>query len=140
MTQFSSKGFSLISTQVRGEAEMHLNKRYITFTRSLLEEMGNPSYVQLLLNAKDGIFALRVCKPNAESAYKLSKSEGATKKSKYCSTSSVLSAIITSLGKNWDESKYYGFRGLYYPSEKAMEFNLNHFHTRNVESFIRHRG
>lgn len=137
MKQFNSTNFETVSIIRRGEAEMHLNKRYMTFTKSLLEDMDCPSYVRILINAKSREFALQACKASDENAYKFSQPKGIQKEAKYCCTASVRDAVIAAMGKDWNENKFYGFKGTYFPDDKAMVFELKDGYTRNVESFRR---
>ena len=60
MTQLNFDDFNVISLYTRGVAEMHLNKKYVTFTRALLEEMGCPAYVRLLLNPNKNIMPMLI--------------------------------------------------------------------------------
>lgn len=139
MIQFNSIKFDVINIQRHGEAEMQLNKRYMTFTKSLLEEMGWPQYVRPLVSAKDSVFALQACKATDENAYKFSLPRGEQKKAKYCCTASIKMSVIAAMGDKWNESKYYGFRGTYFPDDKAMVFELKDGYIRNIESFRRTR-
>lgn len=137
MKQFNIESFDIISLLRRGEAEMQLNKRYMTFTKSLIEEMGWPPYIRILINAKDGIFALQACKATDENAYKFSRPKGEQKDAKYCCTISVKNSVIAAMGDKWDENKFYGFKGTYFSDAKAMVFELDKFYLRSVESFRR---
>ena len=133
MTNFNIADFDVISIQSSGEAEMHLNKRYLTFTKSLIEEMGCPPYVRVLVNAKDQMVALQACKPTDENAYKFSQPRGLQKKAKYCCRKSIKKSILAVIGNVWDESNFYGCRGLYLPEQKAMIFDMKNIYKRNVE-------
>jgi hypothetical protein len=137
LKQFSIDGFDVISVQRRGEAEMHLNKRYLTFTKSLLEEMGFPAYVRFMVNAKEQMLALKACKNTDENAYKFSLPRDLQKKAKYCQSMPIRKSVFAVLGDNWDESSFYGCRGIYCPDQKAVFFDLSKVFKRNVESFQR---
>lgn len=132
MIKFNIDDFDIINIEKRGEAELQINKRYMTFTRSLLEEMGCPPYVRMLIKEKDGIFAVQECKRNDENAYRFSRPKGEQKESKYCSTFSIKSAVIALMGNMWNESEFYGCKGTYFPDDKAMVFQLKDCYVRNV--------
>lgn len=131
MTQFNLDNFNVISLQKRGESEMQMNKRYITFTKALLEEMGWPPYVRVLINAKDKVLALQVCKVTDENAYKFTQPKEKQRKGKYCSSIPIRNSVTATMGDSYEDDKFYGFKGTYYPEVKAMVFNLN-------EAYLRH--
>jgi len=139
MTEFNRAKYHEISILMRGEAAMHLNKRYLTFTRSLLEEMGCPPYVRFLVSANDRELALQACKPTDENAYKFSQPKGLQKKAKYCSSAPIKESIFAIISDMWDGNGFFGCRGTYFSEQKAMVFDLNKLYMRNVEAFQRKR-
>lgn len=135
MTQMNFDDFNVISIYNRGVAEMHLNKKYITFTRTLLEEMGCPAYVRLLLNPKTRIFALQECKQTDRDAFRFSSPKDELNDARYTSSRVLRSALVAAIGETYQENCYYGFRGTYYPEIKAMVFELKDAYVRNVSAF-----
>ena len=132
MAQFNIGNFVAINIQRRGEAELQINKRYLTFTKSLIEEMGQPEYIRFLTNAKDSAFALQICKATDKDAYKFYLANG---EAKFCCAASVRKSVFALMGEYWDETKFYGCKGTYSAELNATVFDLKNCYIRNVESF-----
>jgi hypothetical protein len=130
--QLDGINFDIIDIPKGGPAEMQINKRYIAFTRSLLEEMGYPEYVFVGINAKEKKFAVKECKESDKRSYKFSRPKGAQKKPKHCMIIPVRKSVITMLGDMWDENKSYACKGKYDPEEKSMIFDLKECYIREV--------
>lgn len=135
MTQLNFDDFNVISIYNYGIAEMHLNKKYITFTKALLKEMGCPAYVRMLLNPKTNVFALQECKQTDHDAFRFSQPKEALKDARYTSSEVLRRALTTAMGKEYQEDCYYGFTGTYHPDIKAMIFELKNAYVRNVSAF-----
>ena len=135
MTQLNFDDFNVISIYSHGLAEMHLNKNYVTFTRALLEEMGCPAYVRLLLNPKTKVFALQECKQTDHDAFKFSRPKGEKHDARYTSSEVLRRALIAAMGDTYKADCYYGFPGTYHPEIKAMVFELKDAYARNVSAF-----
>lgn len=135
MTQLNFDDFNVINLYTRGVAEMHLNKKYVTFTRALLEQMGCPAYVRLLLNPKTKIFALQECKQTDRDAFKFSRPKEEQNDARYTSSEALRRALIAAMGDTYQADCYYGFPGTYHPEMKAMVFELKDAYARNVAAF-----
>ncbi|MEG0305075.1 MAG: hypothetical protein RR576_04955 [Oscillospiraceae bacterium] len=137
MTQLNLDDFDVINICKRGAAEMQLNKRYITFTRALLEKMGCPAYVRLLLNPATRVFALQECKQTDRDAFRFSCPKEELTDPRYTNSQMLRRALVAAMGENYQENCYYGFPGTYHPEMKAMVFELEQAYERNVTGFCR---
>ncbi len=115
--------FKTLDIMVRGEAEMHLTKKYVTFTGALLEEMGNPEYVKLLINPKTKLFALQKCDKNEPRAFCFLPS-GNRKRAKYSGAKVLRETIVSLMGDAYEQNCSYGWKGNYLAQHKAWVFDI----------------
>ncbi len=109
----------------RAVPEMQLNNKYITFTGPLVEQMGSPEYVRLLINPKTNVFAIQKCENAEKYSYRFVTCKGRSLRAKYTSSKILIATIIKAMGDKYETGKYYGWQGDYLPGQKVWVFDIN---------------
>ena len=86
---FDQFKFNVIDVAVKGAADILVNPRGITISRGVIDEMGYPPFVRMLVDNESKVFAVQVCKQSDENAYKFSKPKAEQLKPIYCQTVAV---------------------------------------------------
>ena len=132
LRDFTEFNFTPICVTIMGEPEMQINKKYITFTRSLMGEMGFPEYVRLMTDAENKVFCIKSCKPGEPEAYRFCRQDFQQKEPKYCSSKAVRKTLFALMGDDFPGDESYRVRGTYYKDAQAMVFDLNEMVVRHI--------
>ena len=122
---FSALNFETIDINVNASPDMFVNANGITFTRRVLEEMGYPAHVLCQLDAKNRVFAVRVCKSNEQRAFKFSKPREEQKTTLSVTNKNLLEPIRRCMKDKWKENKRYKIMGFWVADAKTMCFMLD---------------
>ena len=76
---FSSLNFETLDANVNAYPDIFINQNGVTFTKKVVEDMGYPAYILCQLDAKNRVFAIRMCKSNEPRGFKFSKPKGEQK-------------------------------------------------------------
>ena len=104
---------------------MFINQNSVTFTKKVLEDLGYPAYVLCMLDAKEKVFAIRMCKSNEPKGFKFSKPKGEQKGVVTISNRNLLDPLRSITGVEWIAGKRYKVRGFWVADAKTMCFDLN---------------
>lgn len=119
------------------EPDIFINRSSVTFSRSVLEILCFPQYVQYLIDPKNRVFALRSCKGNEPKAKPFSKPKAEQTATISCSVKAFHTALIR-LIPDYAEGKRYKVRGVTNGNEKIVYFfmkdaEVKEFHTKDKE-------
>lgn len=121
---FEQFNFNIIDIASRRTVDILINNKGITISRGVIDELGYPSHVRMLVDSENKVFAIQACKQSDDNAYKFSKPKGEQKKPIHCHTSAVKLAIQNMMEDGWTDDDSYRIKGVYYKDAKAMVFNL----------------
>lgn len=122
--EFNQFSFNVIDVTLKGESDILINTKGITISRGVIEEMGFPSHVRMMIDNENKVFAIQACKQTDENAYRFSKPKGEQKKPVYCHIIAIRNIIRDLMADSWSEKDSYRIKGIYYKDAKAMVFNL----------------
>lgn len=119
---FSKFNFTVIEVSAGTVPQMTVNLNGISFSAKTLEVLGNPEFVQPLLDADNKAFAVRICKEKETRAMRFSKNTQAAGYTSTCNT--IRHAIRHLMGESWKDSMRYEMNGVYFADAKAVVFDL----------------
>ncbi len=90
----------------------------------VIEDLGYPAYVLCQLDAKNCVFAIRMCKSNETRGFKFSKPKGGQKTTVSISNKNLVEAIRAAMKGVWETDKCYRVRGFWVADAKTMCFDL----------------
>lgn len=115
--------FEVIDLGVQGKAELYINATGLTFSKRVAEDMGYPSYIKIMLDKKEKMFAIQACRQDNDKAYKFSKPKTEQKNS-ISLNSFTLRHIVRGTMPEWDKTMRYKIDAIYFPDEKIMLFDF----------------
>lgn len=113
----------VISSKTKAQLTFYPNK--FKFNQFTAPDLGNPPYVQLLIDTNGKNFAIRVCEKGAENAVAFVKRKHSAKPYPVSLACPIASEMIANMMDWHDNSKYYVIPGQKFPEEQAIVFNLN---------------
>lgn len=121
---FGAFNFNIIDITARGTVDILVNSKGITISKGVIDELGYPAYVRMLVDNESKVFAIKVCKQSDENAYKFSKPKSEQIKPIHCHTGAVRQVLRNMMADSWKDEDSYRIKGTYYKDAKAMVFNL----------------
>lgn len=122
---FSALNFETLDANVNAYPDIFINQNGVTFTKKVVEDLGYPAYVLCQLDAKNRVFAVRMCKSNEPRGFKFSKPKGEQKTTVSISNKNLVEPIRSAMGKEWERDKRYRVRGFWVADAKTMCFDLS---------------
>ena len=122
---FSALNFETLDANVNAYPDIFINQNGVTFTKKVVEDLGYPAYVLCQLDAKNRVFAVRMCKSNEPRGFKFSKPKGEQKTTVSITNKNLVEPIRSAMGKEWERDKRYRVRGFWVAEAKTMCFDLS---------------
>ena len=122
---FSALNFETLDANVNAYPDIFINQNGVTFTKKVVEDLGYPAYVLCQLDAKNRVFAIRMCKSNEARGFKFSKPKGEQKTTVSITNKNLVEPIRSAMGKEWERDKRYRVRGFWVADAKTMCFDLS---------------
>lgn len=122
---FSALNFETLDANVNAYPDIFINQTGVTFTKRVVEDMGYPAYILCQLDAKNKVFAIRMCKSNEPRAFRFSKPRGEQKTTVSISNKNLIEPIRGSMEGVWEPDKRYRVRGFWVADAKTMCFDLS---------------
>lgn len=113
----------VISSKTKAQLSFYPNK--FKFNQFTAPDLGNPPYVQFLIDTNGKNFAIRVCEKTDENALAFVKRKQSAKAYPVSLACPIAADMIANLMDWHDDTKYYVIPGQKFPDEKAIVFNLN---------------
>ena len=107
---FSALNFETLDANVNAYPDIFINQNGVTFTKKVVEDLGYPAYVLCQLDAKNRVFAVRMCKSNEPRGFKFSKPKGEQKTTVSITNKNLVEPIRSAMGKEWERDKRYRVR------------------------------
>ena len=96
-----------------------------TFTKKVLDDLNYPAFVLCQLDAKNKVFAVRMCKSSEQRGYKFSKPKGEQKATVSITNKNLVDPIRAAMEGVWQSDKRYRVRGFWVADAKTMCFDLS---------------
>ncbi len=122
---FSALNFETLDANVNAYPDIFINQNGVTFTKKVVEDLGYPAYVLCQLDAKNRVFAVRMCKSNEPRGFKFSKPKAEQKATVSITNKNLVEPIRSAMGKEWERDKRYRVRGFWVADAKTMCFDLS---------------
>ena len=107
----------------RSASILTVNGNSVKLNTQTQTELGNPEYIQFLVNPKDKQIAIRGCKENDEGACLYCKG-GVASKYAYRAAQPAVVAMIRKL-TGWGEKESWNVPAVYFADEKALIYDLS---------------
>lgn len=120
---FSNITLKVIDINMNSDPDMYVNQNGITFSKRVLEDMNNPTYVQYCTDIENSVFAVRACKGTESRAVSFVKGHNEQPKTISC-TNKNIHEVITRLIPNYQAKKRYKVAGHYDSENKIMYYDL----------------
>lgn len=120
---FSSINLKVIDINMNNNPDMYVNQNGITFSKRVLEDMNNPTYVQYCVDVEQSVFAVRACKGTESRAVPFSKGSGEQSKTISCGNKNI-HEVVTRLIPDYQTKKRYKVEGHYDSENKIMYYDL----------------
>jgi len=121
---FSELNFETLDANVNAYPDIFINLNGVTFTKKVVEEMGYPAFVLCQLDAKNRVFAVRMCKSNEGRSIRFSKPKGEQKSTVSIANKNIVEPIRKVMADSWERDKRYRVRGFWVADAKTMCFEL----------------
>lgn len=108
---FSSLNFETLDANVNAYPDIFIDQNGVTFTKKVVEDMGYPAYILCQLDAKNRVFAIRMCKSNEPRGFQFSKPKGEQKTTVSISNKNLVEPIRSAMKGVWEQDKRYRVRG-----------------------------
>ena len=115
---FSSLNFEILDANVNAYPDIFINQNGVTFTKKVVEDMGYPAYILCQLDAKNRVFAIRMCKSNEPRGFKFPKPKGEQKTTVSISNKILVEPIRSAMKGVWEQDKRYRVRGFWVADAK----------------------
>lgn len=122
---FNALTFETLDADVNASPDIFINQNGVTFTKKVLDALKYPAYVLCQLDAKNRVFAIRMCKSNEACALKFSKPKGEQKATVSITNKNIVEPIRKAMDGIWEPGKRYKVTGIWVPEAKTMCFDLN---------------
>ncbi len=122
---FNALSFETLDANVNAYPDMFVNVNGVTFTKKVVEDLGYPAYVLCQLDAKNKVFAIRMCKSNEPKGFKFSKPRGEQKGTVSISNKNLLEPLRRCMAESWQPDKRYKVTGFWVADAKTMCFDLS---------------
>ena len=76
---FNALNFEILDANTNAYPDIFINQNGVTFTKKVLDDLNYPAFVLCQLDAKNKVFAVRMCKSSEQRGYKFSKPKGEQK-------------------------------------------------------------
>lgn len=108
--------------KTRSDSVVNITGNLLKFNNATAEELGYPSHIQLLVNAKDKQFAIRGCKEDAPNALPFSKPQE-QQKNPIKFTQAVVVDMIRKMAE-WGVDEKWNIPGAYFAEENAIVYDV----------------
>lgn len=122
---FSKLNFETLDANVNAYPDIFINQNGVTFTKRVVEELNYPAFVLCQLDAKNRVFAVRMCKSNEQRGLKFSKPRGEQKTTVSITNKNIVEPIRKVMEGVWQPDKRYRVRGFWVADAKTMCFDLS---------------
>ena len=106
---FNALNFEVLDANTNAYPDIFINQNGVTFTKKVLDDLNYPAFVLCQLDAKNKVFAVRMCKSSEQRGYKFSKPKGEQK------------ATVSNNNMNSDNSSS-GANSVFAPPENKRTF------------------
>lgn len=121
---FSAFNFEIIDITVAGTPELFVNINGLTINKKAVEDMGYPQNILPLVDVQHKVFAVQACRKDVSRAIHFSKSKEEQNSGVSLQSAGLFNTVRNMMGDAWNPQKRYRIKGIYYPTEKAMLFDL----------------
>ena len=122
--KFENVKFELVDLSVNAAPEMYISTANVLFTRRVLEDLGNPQYVQFCVDPANRIFAVRPCKQKDSKAVDFLKGRTLKPSEGLKFGSKNLHDTLVQLIENYEAGKRYKFIGEYDSESRIMYYDM----------------
>ena len=122
--KFANVKFELVDLSVNAAPEMYISTANVLFTRRVLEDLGNPQYVQFCVDPVNRIFAVRPCKQKDSKAVDFLKGKTLKQAEGLKVGSKNLHDTLVRLIDRYESGKRYKFIGEYDPENRIMYYDM----------------
>ena len=122
--EFSEFNFEIIDITVAGVPELFVNINGLTINKKAVEDMGYPQNVLPLLDVQHKVFAVQACRKDVSRAIHFAKAKEEQNSGVSLQSTGLFNTVRNMMGDAWNPQKRYRVKGIYYPAEKAMLFDL----------------
>lgn len=123
-TLFKELKFEVLPTRALHVPALTVTKTHLRFSISLVNEMGNPLFVRMLLDKENKIFAVQECLNTNESAYKFARHKGLQEKGVACGVRLIHAVVHQLIQDELKTGDRFLVFGDYDKAHKAMVFDL----------------
>lgn len=122
---FFALNFETLDANVNAYPDIYINQNGVTFTKRVVEELNYPAFVLCQLDAKNKVFAVRMCKSNEQKGFKFAKPKGEQKTTVSITNKNLVEPIRMAMEGVWQSDKRYRVRGFWVADAKTMCFDLS---------------
>ena len=102
---FNALNFEILDANTNAYPDIFINQNGVTFTKKVLDDLNYPAFVLCQLDAKNKVFAVRMCKSSEQRGYKFSKPKGEQKATVSITNKNLVDPIRAAMeGKNGKQS------------------------------------
>lgn len=110
---FNALNFEILDANTNAYPDIFINQNGVTFTKKVLDDLNYPAFVLCQLDAKNKVFAVRMCKSSEQKA-----TVSITNKN-------LVDPIRAAMEGVWQSDKRYRVRGFWVADAKTMCFDLS---------------
>ena len=122
---FNALNFEVLDANTNAYPDIFINQNGVTFTKKVLDDLNYPAFVLCQLDAKNKVFAVRMCKSSEQRGYKFSKPKGEQKATVSITNKNLVDPIRAAMEGVWQSDKRYRERGFWVADAKTMCFDLS---------------
>lgn len=122
---FNALNFEILDANTNAYPDIFINQNGVTFTKKVLDDLNYPAFVLCQLDAKNKVFAVRMCKSSEQRGYKFSKPKGEQKATVSITNKNLVDPIRAAMEGVWQSDKRYRVRGFWVADAKTMCFDLS---------------
>ncbi len=123
-SKFANVKFELVDLSVNVAPEMYVSSANVLFTRRVLQDLGNPQYVQFCIDPTNCVFAIRPCRQNENKAADFLKGRKLKESDSLKIGNKNLHDTLAQMIPGYIPSKRYKFIGEYDPENHIMYYDM----------------
>lgn len=134
--KFENVKFEIVDLSINAAPEMYLSTTNVLFTRRVLDDLGNPQYVQFCVDPGNRVFAIRPCRQNENKAAEFLKGRKLKPNAALKLGNRNLRDTLIYMVANYVPGKRYKFVGEYDAENNIMYYDM----TKGVPAIYHGKG
>lgn len=122
--KFANVKFEIVDLSVNAAPEMYVSTANVLFTRRVLEDLGNPQFVQFCIDPANLVFAIRPCRQNENRAADFLKGRKLKETDSLKIGNKNLHDTLAHLIPGYTTGKRYKFVGEFDPENHIMYYDM----------------